>query len=72
MRRLRWHYFIEGMRFSYTARAFSPDGWCGFCGGKAEFTRRRYQARWWIVRRSWRIAADDARLDRLLFPERAR
>lgn len=66
MRRLRWHYFLESVRISYTARAFSPDGWAGFCGGKCEFFRRRYQARLWIVRRSWRIAADDARLSRLL------
>jgi hypothetical protein len=62
----RMGYFVDGLSFSYTQRAYLPTGWVAVCRGTSHDTRTRAGARLWLVLHCWRGARDDVRLDRLL------
>ena len=65
MKRLR--YFVEALSWARTWRLQRPDGWqgvvVGYCGPAFP---TRLAARRWCVRRAWRLARENATMDRRL------
>lgn len=65
MRRLA--YFVGFLSWAQVWRVHGPSGWQGMAGSRAqEDTSSRLGAWVWVVRMSWRRAAEECAVDRAL------
>lgn len=65
MTRLR--YFLDIVAAGYTTRVFLPDGWQAVVDGTfGPAVPTRDAARRWLVRKAWRRAGENVRLDRVI------